>query len=675
MVHHAWRKNKVHYQNKKLISGKCNRMHGAFSAYDKSVVFALVGATFASAFILSHVTPKAKAEEASVSTATVTVRESCSMTGTTNPPHTADLVNGTYSGTDYPSGIGQTTLKAFCNDNSGFAIYAIGYTNNEYGNTTLHWSGASDTSDTTNAINTGLYTAGSTTNSTWSMKLTSVSGTYAPTISDGTNNTENFTTWHVVPQEYTKVAYRTAGTDTDNSGTGIGSSLTTTYDAYISNTQPAGTYIGQVKYTLVHPNKVDNSNKPVAPLKDSDCLAGYVCYAPNASDIEGSMSSLGAITSSPKAGRISVGTSATTINLIAPNYKRAGFGFAGWSTDFEANNSSTIYGPNETITITAGSLSTNGMILYPVWIASTGNLQGWNGCSSLTTAPTNGTRATLSSMTALTDTRDDNVYTVARLADGKCWMTENLRLNNEATITTANTQSNNGSFGGVFTSLPQSVDATWSSNTSNNLYTGLTVYTLPQLNTNNTNIGGKNASGTDLSISHNTSNDHVQWYSYGNYYSWAAAIADTTAHNTNNEIVTSTSICPTGWRLPIGGQSTVNTTGDLYILTKTLMDGTEPNNTNNGYSYYQGTVDGVDLGATASSSLRNYPNNFIYSGYWYGSSATNRGSYGYYWSSSAYYSSSAYRLIFSSSNVYPGTSGSSKRYGFSVRCVAGGSGS
>jgi len=641
----------------------------------KVSLLSLVGLTVVSALALSSSIPSAHAEDSFTTTTTINVLESCSMTANVNTAHTGSIINGTYSGTDYPSGIGQTTLKAFCNDNSGFAIYAIGYTNNEYGNTTLHWSGASDTSDTTNAINTGLYTAGSTTNSTWSMKLTSVSGTYAPTISDGTNNTENFTTWHVVPQEYTKVAYRTAGTDTDNSGTGIGSSLTTTYDAYISNTQPAGTYIGQVKYTLVHPNKVDNSNKPVAPLKDSDCPAGYVCYAPNASDIEGSMSSLGAITSSPKAGRISVGTSAATINLIAPNYKRAGFGFAGWSTDFEADNNSTIYGPNETITIEAGSLSTNGMILYPVWIASTGNLQGWNGCSSLADIPTSG-RATLASMTALKDTRDNNVYTVAKLADGKCWMTENLRLNNEATITTANTQSNNGSFGGVFTSLPQSVDLNWSSNTSNNLYTGLTAYTLPQLNTNNTNIGGKNASGTDLSISHNTSNDHVQWYSYGNYYSWAAAIADTTAHNINNEIVTSTSICPTGWRLPIGGQSTVNTTGDFYILTKTLMDGTEPNNPNGGYSYYQGTVDGVDLGATASSSLRNYPNNFIYSGYWYGSSALNRGNYGYYWSSSSAYNGNvAYSYSFGGSAVFSGTGSDDKYSGYSVRCVAGGSGS
>ena len=68
------------------------------------------------------------AEESSVSTATVTINQSCSMSGTTNTAHTATLANGTYSGSSYPNGIGQTTLKVFCNDSAGFAIYAIGYT-------------------------------------------------------------------------------------------------------------------------------------------------------------------------------------------------------------------------------------------------------------------------------------------------------------------------------------------------------------------------------------------------------------------------------------------------------------------------------------------------------------------------------------------------------------------
>jgi uncharacterized protein (TIGR02145 family) len=587
----------------------------------------------------------------------INVPVSCSMSATGTDSHTANVNNGQTT-----ENIGTTNLKVICNDNSGYAIYAIGYTDDTYGKTVLTSSTLGSTHDiaTATTVTTGT--------SSWAMKLASVSGTYAPIIAGSTGDSlkqtgdPDFSNYTAVPEEYTKVAYHTTSTDTGTNATG--SNLTTTYRAYISPTQPAGTYIGQVKYTLVHPNKVDNSNKPVAPMSPTDCPANAVCYAPNASDIEGTMISastdeptLTAISSKyPTAAKqtwahnasgtgSSISNSTTSITLIAPNYKRAGFGFAGWSTDFEADNSSTIYGPNETITITAGSLSTNGMILYPVWIDSTGNLQGWNGCSSLDDIPTSG-RATLASMTALKDTRDDNVYTVAKLADGKCWMTENLRLNTEDSTNSNLAQG----FGGAFTGLPSTTDS-W--NTSN--------FTLAQFNNNNTNLGGKNASGTDLSISHNTSNDHVQWYSYGNYYSWPAAIADTTAYNsTNGHTTVETSICPTGWHLPYGNNG--NSSPNL-------------GNTAGGFYYL-----GVQIGATESSAAssvkwRTFPNNFIYSGFWNGSSANVRGSTGYYWSSSASNSYSAYNLYFYSSGVYPGTDYNDKYVGFAVRCVAGGSGS
>lgn len=638
------------------------------------------------------------AAESTVTTTTISIPQACSMTGTIDTPHSASVINGTYSGTNYPNGIGQTTLKAFCNDNAGFAIYAIGYTGDEYGNTKLHSSTLGDTYD----INTGIYTSGSTVNSTWSMKLTSVSGTYAPSIVDGTNGTENFTTWHVIPTEYTKVAYRSFGTDVDNNGQGLGSSLITTYDAYVSTNQPAGNYIGQVKYTLVHPNTLDDSNKPVAPLKDSDCPAGYVCYAPNASDIEGSMSSFGSITSSPTAGKISVGTSATTINLIAPNYKREGYGFAGWSTDFTATNESTIYGPNETLTVPSDTLATNGMILYPVWVASAGNLQGWSGCFSLTTAPSDGTRATLASMTALTDTRDNNVYTVARLADGKCWMTENLRLNSENSVGAENitkaqgygdaTSSAQGNLG-KFIGLANSEDANFSgtaptaaNNATNSLYSsdGSTeinigsgydpAYRMPRYNKNNTNMA-PNATNSDgstaLTDSYNANNNHVRWYGYGNYYTWPAAIANTAYYNQNNASVTTTSICPAGWHLPVGGDKN-NKTNDTYnsdfwnLAIATI--GTEPANTS---SSTQPNYTGNSEGNNASKSFRAFPNNFVYSGCFNASSTSSRSSGGSYWSSSARNNYYAYDLYLSSSTIFPGTSGNTKNYGFSVRCIAG----
>ena len=77
---------------------------------------------------------------------------------------------------------------------------------------------------------------------------------------------------------------------------------------------------------------------------------------------------------------------------------------------------------------------------------------------------------------------------------------------------------------------------------------------------------------------------------------------------------------------------------------------------------------GAASGATGSNNWRSFPNNFVYSGNWYGSSAYYRGSYGYYWSSSAYDTNFAYYLRFYRSGVAPAKS-EVKAYGYSVRCV------
>ncbi len=157
------------------------------------------------------------------------------MSATGNTSHNATVQNGATV-----SDIGTTNIKVICNDNSGYAIYAIGYTDDTYGKTVLT---SSTLGSTHNIITSSTVTTGT---SSWAMKLTSQTGTYAPTI------VTDFASYHAVPAEYTKVAYLTSSTDTGNNATG--SNLTTTYRTYISQTQPAGTYVGQVKYTLVHPN-------------------------------------------------------------------------------------------------------------------------------------------------------------------------------------------------------------------------------------------------------------------------------------------------------------------------------------------------------------------------------------------------------------------------------------
>ena len=177
----------------------------------------------------------------------ITVPISCTLSGTGMTSHNANIANGTYT-----ADIGTTTLTAFCNDNSGFSIYATGYTGNEIG--AQNSNKLVGTSASNNAtIDTGTATtAGNPDISNWAMKLTALSSptpTYPITITSDTQG--SFSSYHAVPNEYTKVAQRTSGTDVGTNAEG--STLTTTYAAYISKTQPADTYSGQVIYTLVHP--------------------------------------------------------------------------------------------------------------------------------------------------------------------------------------------------------------------------------------------------------------------------------------------------------------------------------------------------------------------------------------------------------------------------------------
>ena len=192
----------------------------------------LFSATFLSA--TSLIFPSVFADSV-VDVITINVSSSCTLSATGTSSHTADVGNS-----QSVSDIGTTNLNVICNDNSGYAIYAIGYTDNIYGKTVLSSSTLGSARDiiTSSTVTTGT--------SSWAMKLASTTGTYAPTI------VSDFASYHAVPEEYTKVAYYAASTDAGANATG--SSFSTTYRAYVSPTQPAGTYVGQVKYTLVHPN-------------------------------------------------------------------------------------------------------------------------------------------------------------------------------------------------------------------------------------------------------------------------------------------------------------------------------------------------------------------------------------------------------------------------------------
>ena len=597
------------------------------------------------------------AASASTATAAVKIAASCTLTSTGGGNYSATVPNGTSA--EIPG----STLSVSCNDAGGFALYAVGYSNDTIGNNNM--IGAS----------TNIATNTSGADSYWAMKINPTTGT-TPTIENSFNN------YHIVPNAHTKVASYA-------SSTGTGSlSVNATYKANISSTQLAGNYLGKVKYTLIHPAA---GPAPVSPLAASDCPANYICYAPNADDIEGTMlgNSFNAIVSSPKAGRtarardnsgsfINITTNSEAV-LAAYNYSRPGYGFAGWSPSYEAStapgSTDIIYGPMETVSTNPSDpkgvdISTNGLILYPVWVASTGSMQTFSSsdCNAMN----------VGDVTARTDLRDGNTYTIAKLPNGstgKCWMVENLRLNNDANITPSNTQSNNGTWGGVFTGLANSENNNFGSTppVSNSLYSidGTTAnvisgdypeYRVPRYNNSN----------TDRSLTvdnwHDGRNPYYQWYGYGNHYTWSAAIADTTHYTTRNQSIETTSLCPTGWRLPKGGNKDNEANNEFWaLIVDGINNGVKPANYDSSTTpYYTGATEASPVDQAA----RAYPNNIIYSGSFFETQNQNRGYDGYYWSSTAqnWYSSSG--LLFSYDRVSPSTQ-MSKYFGYSIRCVAG----
>ena len=561
----------------------------------------------------------------------VTVPVSCSMSEAVsgNTEHTATIRNN-----EYESDIGLTNIKVFCNDKDGYSVYAIGYSEDTYGNTEMVYQG--NATPAPSNIVTGTATSGNTSN--WAMKLSAVEGTYAPTILNG------FGSYRTVPSTYTQVA--TFAAQTDNT---IGSTIQSTYAIFVSPTQQAGTYQGKVRYTLVHPN----SEVPPTPQATE---AGKICYYPNGSNVEGTMG----CQTIPESGTTD-GVSPTSATLLASNFSRAGYGFAGWSKTFDYSDSTGFLGPQEYIEFTEGAYSGNnsGLSLYAHWVESAGSLQGWT-CPNNTTMP-------VGAVTALTDLRDNETYAVAKLADGNCWMVENLRLENTAEHNSDGalaqgygTSATYGNFGGLANAESTGISVNYSANSlysydgSNDTISigpdSYPAYRMPRYNNWNNQSASENRpqEPTTTDAVNNTTNAGM--YSYGNYYTWAAVIADTAPHASSDTSVSNTSLCPEGWHIPSGGES-----GEFSILL--------------GFIYSSSQISGSDTFAV-NREFRKFPNNYLYSGFYYEASAMRRGSGSIYWSSTTKDELHSYHLVVAEDNFSAGLAYSVKVAGASIRCLS-----
>ena len=293
------------------------------------------------------------------------------------------------------------------------------------------------------------------------------------------------------------------------------------------------------------------------------------------------------------------------------------------------------------------------------------------------------------------DIRDEKIYWIAKLADGHCWMTQNLDLDLETTpnhvlaLTSENTDLNTFGSNGYDTSNGYSKDVndviTWTperntiptssisstgsisgwTNDYNNPYSidtgdwywignwknngNDTWYSSTTNNYLNTDGSGAGDKFSTSEYAGNGKHGHV-----GNYYNWTATIAsnNSTSYNASTiaDITTNpqNSICPAGWRLP-----TVSNTSDTDGSTNEFRR----------LVTLYGNTTGNDKALTAA------PLWFVRGGNVNSSSLNGSGYGGYCWSSTVYNSSYAYNLNFDSSGVSPANYNS--RYnGWSVRCIA-----
>ena len=207
------------------------------------------------------------------------------------------------------------------------------------------------------------------------------------------------------------------------------------------------------------------------------------------------------------------------------------------------------------------------------------------------------------------DSANAKSYTVRKLADGNCWMTQDLEIPLASGTT---------------------IEASYNTTASAYSFTPSAA------------CSGNGA----CSMNANTKAGNGTYY-----YSWYAATAET-GTSTDVSIDTSASICPIGWRLP--ANYTIDQTKSYSSLT-------------NSYGF---TTNGANNSQNHVAALESAPLNFTRSGFYYNGSLTNNSTDGYYWSSTAYTDAMrAYDFDYNTSRTNP-QDGYGKYGGFNVRCVA-----
>ena len=256
-------------------------------------------------------------------------------------------------------------------------------------------------------------------------------------------------------------------------------------------------------------------------------------------------------------------------------------------------------------------------------------MQNWTGCTAMSTGDT----------ITLTDKRDGEEYLVGKLADGNCWLLDNMRLdltavdldnaigtglvgNTNATATALGYLKN----GGGSSQYPISgVIAKTSSTGSWN-----TSYNVPYIATSGTDDGGW-TKDTVVSTKYGEGSGKI-----GVYYNYCAASAGSYCYRSGYASGdASQDICPIGWRMPIGGWGgQYDTLYQIYSSDYTVFR-----------DALSVSLSGSFDGGSRSQSL------------------------GLFWSSTLSYNDVMRVLLMGSSSINPGGD-NTRTSGLSVRCIS-----
>ena len=262
------------------------------------------------------------------------------------------------------------------------------------------------------------------------------------------------------------------------------------------------------------------------------------------------------------------------------------------------------------------------------------------------------------------DVRDNNIYWIANLADGHCWMTQNLDLNlsNQTALVHATSDIGWGSDTSTMSWLPERSTITVTSTTTNswvddiyNPYSadvGVRYYTDTWFNNacnsrEGCNYLGSTANGKFSNSPYPGNGEHGR---IGNYYNWTAAIASNDSTNmSEHEAVAQNSICPAGWRLP---------TAYTY--------GSEKNNE------FKNLLEAYDPEYTSDAIILGAPLYYTRAGNFYEKVLSWAGNSGSYWSSvtdSDQEEKRAQYMYFRNDSVAP-TYAHKRIVGWNIRCIA-----